>query len=260
MLFNKTVLNKLVLNTTALKKAAVVATAAAVAVAGLAGCGRDDASPQSIRVLAAASLVDVLKPMVTAYRQEHPGAAVQVDTGASSALVQKLKSGAKGDVLITADEATMAKAVAAGVARDPRVVATNRLVIVVPKGNPGKVTDVRFFTVAGNRAVVCAREVPCGAAAEKAIAAIGGTAHPISRATDVRAALGSVTSGEADAALVYATDAASAGDRVETIAIPDAPVNRYPASALTDAGRAFVDLLAGKAGQRIFAEGGFGPA
>lgn len=241
-----------------MKHLSLVALAALVAVAPLAGCAREDASPQSIRVLAAASLVDVLKPMVAAYRQANPGAKVQVDTGASSALVQKLRSGAKADVLITADEATMSKAVAGGVARDPKVVATNRLVIVVPKGNPGKVSDVRFFTVAGNRSVVCAREVPCGAAAEKAIAAVGGTLHPISRATDVRAALGSVTSGEADAALVYATDAASAGDRVETIAIPEAPINRYPASALTDAGRGFVDLLAGPNGQRIFREAGFG--
>ena len=61
----------------------------------------------------------------------------------------------------------------------------------MPKGNPGKVTDVRYFTVPGNRSVVCASEVPCGRAAEKAIAAIGGTPHPISRAVDVRAALGS---------------------------------------------------------------------
>ena len=242
------------------RRLSLIAITAVVAVAPLAGCSSEDSSPQSIRVLAAASLVDVLKPMEAAYEQAQPGARVQVDTGASAALVQTLKSGAKGDGRTTADEATMAKAVDAGVARDPRVVATNRLVIVVPKGNPGKVTDVRFFTVAGNRSVVCAREVPCGAAAEKAIAAIGGTPQPISRAVDVRAALGSVTSGEADAALVYATDAASAGDRVDTIAIPQAPVNRYQASALTDAGRDFVDVLAGADGQRIFREAGFGPA
>ncbi|GAB09575.1 molybdate ABC transporter substrate binding protein [Gordonia araii NBRC 100433] len=241
-----------------MRKRLAAAAVGAVMAASLAGCGSDD-SP-TIRVLAAASLVDVLKPLVAAYEQANPGASVQVDTGASSALVQKLESGATGDVLVTADEATMTKAVDAGVARDPKVVATNRLVIVVPNGNPGKVADVRFFAVPGNRAVVCAREVPCGAAAEKAIAAVGGTPQPISRATDVRAALGSVTSGEADAALVYATDAASAGDRVETIAIPDAPVNRYPASALTDAGASFVALLAGPDGQRIFREAGFGPA
>ncbi|QKT06917.1 molybdate ABC transporter substrate-binding protein [Gordonia sp. X0973] len=237
----------------------LAATAAAsLAIVSLAGCSSDGTSSQSIRVLAAASLVDVLRPMVSAYAKEHPGAKVQVDTGASSALVQKLTSGAKGDVLITADEKTMTKAVDGKVAHDPRVVATNRLVIVVPKGNPGKVTGVKYFTEPGSRAVICAREVPCGAAAEKAIAAIGGTPHPISRAVDVRAALASVTSGEADAALVYATDAASAGDRVETIAIPDAPVNRYPAAALTDDGKAFVDLLAGPEGQRIFREAGFG--
>lgn len=242
------------------KKLVAVAVAAAAVAMPLSGCSSDDSSPGSIRVLAAASLVDVLKPLVAAYEHNNPGAKVQVDTGASSALVQKLTSGAKADVLVTADETTMTKAVDAGVAKDPHVVATNQLVIVVPKGNPGKVTDVRYFTVPGNRAVVCASEVPCGRAAEKAIAAIGGTPHPITRAVDVRAALGAVTSGEANAALVYATDAKSAGDKVETIPIPDAPVNKYPASALTERGQLFVDLLANPEGQRIFQEAGFGPA
>ena len=100
-----------------MKHLSLVALAALVVVAPLAGCAREDASPQSIRVLAAASLVDVLKPMVAAYRQANPGAKVQVDTGASSALVQKLRSGAKADVLITADAGRLGLAKSRGWSR-----------------------------------------------------------------------------------------------------------------------------------------------
>lgn len=238
----------------------LVGLAAAVALsASMTACSSSD-DPGNIRVMAAASLVDVMEPLSEAYGVEYSGATVQVDAAASSALVQRLKSGASADVLITADTATMDDAVAAGVAKDPVVVATNKLVIVVPKGNPGGVRGLDYFTTAGNRSVICASEVPCGRAAEKAIAQIDGTPQPISRAVDVRAALGAVTSGEADAALVYATDAASAGDKVETIEIPNAPVVQYPAAALTDKGQDFVDLLTSPEGATIFAEAGFGSA
>lgn len=219
-------------------------------------CSSDDG--QSIRVMAAASLVDVMEPLSDAYGEQHDGASVEVDAAASSALVQRLKSGAKADVLITADTTTMDQAVADGLAADPVVVATNKLVIVVPKGNPAGVTGLDFFTTAGNRSVICASEVPCGRAAEKAIDATGGTPQPISRAVDVRAALGSVTSGEADAALVYQTDAASAGDQVDIIEIPNAPVNEYPAAALTDDGKDFVNLLTSQEGKQILQDAGFG--
>ncbi|WP_454163159.1 molybdate ABC transporter substrate-binding protein [Gordonia iterans] len=225
--------------------------------ASVTACGTGD-DGHTVRVMAAASLVDVMDPLTEAYKADHSGADVQLDAAASSALVQRLKSGAKADVLITADTKTMDDAVAAGVAEDPVVVATNTLVIVVPKGNPGDVKGLDYFTTTGNRSVICASEVPCGRAAEQAISAAGGTPHPISRAVDVRAALGSVTSGEADAALVYATDAKSAGDKVETIEIPNAPVVQYPASALTDEGRDFVDLLTSEQGARILSDAGVG--
>ncbi|MFT3662871.1 MAG: molybdate ABC transporter substrate-binding protein [Gordonia sp. (in: high G+C Gram-positive bacteria)] len=240
----------------------VVAVGAAVAMAAsVTACGTSDdagSDAHTVRVMAAASLVDVMDPLTEAYRGDHSGAQVQVDAAASSALVQRLKSGAQADVLITADTKTMADAVAAGVAKDPVTVATNKLVIVVPKGNPGKVTGLDYFTRAGNRSVICASEVPCGRAAEKAITAAGGQPKPLSRAVDVRAALGSVTSGEADAALVYATNATSAGDKVATVEIPNAPVVEYPAAALTDGGKDFVNLLTSDQGKKILTDAGFG--
>ncbi|MFM9376453.1 molybdate ABC transporter substrate-binding protein [Gordonia sp. VNK21] len=239
--------------------AATAAMAALTLTAGaVTACSSDDDNGGTLRVMAAASLVDVMDPLSDAYRDSHDGTDVKVDAAASSALVQRLKSGAPADVLITADTTTMDQAVQDGLVSDPVIVATNKLVIVVPKGNPGEVTGLDFFTQAGNRSVICASEVPCGRAAEKAITAIGGQAHPVSRAVDVRAALGSVTSGEADAALVYQTDAASAGDKVEIIEIPDAPVNEYPAASLSDSGREFVELLTSEQGKKILTDAGFG--
>ena len=231
-------------------------TAIAVLIGGVTGCGSGDR--KTLRVLAAASLVDVMTTLTNAFHDDHPEVTVQVDTAASSELVRRLASGADGDVLVTADTRTMDQAVEQKVAADPVIVATNVLVIVVPQGNPGHVTGLDFFARPGARSVVCASEVPCGAAADAALAGIGATPQPISRAPDVRAALGSVTRGEADAALVYATDARSAGDKVETIAIPHAPVNQYPAASLTDAGRDFVTLMTSSRGRDIFTAAGFG--
>lgn len=236
------------------RAAAVVAVVLGLTV--LTGCSGDDDG--QIRVMAAASLVDVMEPLATAYGAEHDGARVQVDAAASSALVQRLRSGADADVLITADTVTMDRAVADGLAADPVVVATNALVIVVPAGNPGGVEGLDYFTEKGRRTVICAAEVPCGRAADNAIGAIGGTAQPMTRAMDVRAALGAVTSGEADAALVYQTDARSAGAKVEVLEIPNAPVNEYPAAAVTADGQAFVELLTSARGREILADAGFG--
>lgn len=238
------------------RRGMVVLAAAVLGLTALAGCSSDD--PGQIRVVAAASLVDVMEPLSAAYSDEHDGAQVQVDAAASSALVQRLRSGADADVLITADTATMDRAVDDGLATDPVVVATNKLVIVVPAGNPGEVTGLEAFTQAGTRTVICAAEVPCGRAAEKALGAIGGTPQPMTRAVDVRAALGAVTSGEANAALVYETDARSAGDKVDVVEFPNAPVNQYPAAAVTDEGQEFVDLLVSPRGREILADAGFG--
>ena len=236
-----------------------IITAAALAAVGatvLAGCSLDDS--ETVRVMAAASLVDVMKPLVAQYESDHDGVKVLVDTAGSSELVRRLDSGAHADVLVTADRKTMRVAHDKGLAGEAAVAATNRLVIVVPKGNPAGVRGVDFFTVPGHRAVICASEVPCGAAADSAIEANGGRPEPISRSADVRAALMAVTSGEADAAMVYATDAVSAGEQVETIDIPDAPVNEYPVVALTGQGREFTDLLLSDRGREIFRRAGFG--
>jgi molybdate transport system substrate-binding protein len=111
---------------------------------------------------------------------------------------------------------------------------------------------------------LCAAEVPCGAAAEQVFADAGITPRPDTLEEDVRAALTKVELGEVDAALVYASDVASAGDAVEGIAFPEAEeaVNLYPMCVLAaapnpEAAREFLDLVRSDAGQRALEDAGF---
>ncbi len=138
----------------------------------------------------------------------------------SSDLVQQLVEGAPGDLLITADQKNMDDAVAAGVVEDPKVVATNSMVLVVPKDNPANIQGVEDLEDA--KVVICDEQVPCGAVSRKLIAANNLDFTPVSLEHNVTDTLGKVTSGEADAGFVYRTDAAAAGDAVLTFDIPHA--------------------------------------
>ena len=141
--------------------------------------------------------------------------------------------------------------------------ATNVLTLIVPKGNPKKITGLDS-SLDGANLVICAPEVPCGEATKKLAEAQGITLNPVSeeqKVTDVR---GKVESGEADAGIVYTTDAAAAKDKTDKIDIPDGGVvNHYPiaptAKPENPAGaQAFIDAVTGKAGQEILAKHGFG--
>jgi molybdate transport system substrate-binding protein len=111
---------------------------------------------------------------------------------------------------------------------------------------------------------VCAPEVPCGAATTKVEEATGVTLDPVSEEQSVADVLGKVTSGEADAGLVYVTDVAAAGEDVTGVPFPEAGdiVNTYPIVALKDSAHAdlateFVELVLGDTGQSILDEAGF---
>lgn len=227
--------------------------AALVGTAALGACsdGRDGGPV----VFAAASLSDVLPEI-------EPEAAYSFD--GSAGLVDQLSGGAPADVFLSADLATMDRAVGLGlVDGDPAMVATNHLVLVVPTGNPAAVTGLDG-SLDGAKLVVCAAEVPCGAASRRLAEASGVRLVPVSEETKVTDVLGKVASGEADAGLVYATDAAGSGE-VERIDIPgsEADPNTYWAAVVTgaehpDRARAFIDTVLGE-GQAVLAAAGFGP-
>lgn len=245
--------------TVAVRRLAVAALAGALL--PLAGCAGEETT--TLTVLAASSLVDTFDVLAETFEAEHRGVKVEVVAGSSTTLAEQAADGAPGDVLATADEASMQVAVAAGAATEHHGFASNVLVLATPPGNPGDVTgleDLRDATW-----VRCADEVPCGRVAVTLLAARGVDAEPASLEDDARSTLDKLVSGEADAALVYRTDAIAAGDQVTTIEIPGAdderttyfiaPLNR---SAHDDLTGEFVDLVLGEAGRDALAEAGFG--
>lgn len=219
----------------------------------------------SITVFAAASLKSAFTEIGEQFKTDNPGASVEFSFAGSSDLVTQLTQGADADVFASADTRNMDKAVAADlVAGAPVNFATNTLTIAVAPGNPKGIKAFADLAKPGTAVVVCAPPVPCGGATEKVEKATGVTLSPVSEETSVTDVLGKVTSGQADAGLVYVTDAAGAGDKVASVAFPEAAqaVNTYPIAVLkqsehADLAHRFVDLVTGEAGQKALTKAGF---
>lgn len=146
------------------------------------------------------------------------------------------------------------------------VFAKNSLVIVTKPGNPKNVKTLADLATVGTVSL-CAVEVPCGKYAAQALQTAGVTIPEtsVTRGADVKATIGAVTTGDADAAIVYVTDAKTAGSTVESVPIPDAqnviavyPIAVLKASTNTSASTAFVDYVESK-GQATLASFGFLP-
>ncbi|MEU3267171.1 molybdate ABC transporter substrate-binding protein [Streptomyces bacillaris] len=262
-------------------------TAAAVLTAALlvplAACGNDgsgtekdsassakpsDSAPASgapaaeLTVLAAASLTDVFKEAGAAYEKENPGTKVKFSFAGSQELAAQVKQGAPADALVTADTKTMdGLSVETGT---PTVIAKNRLVIAVGEGNPEKVGSLKDLADTKLKVVLAAPKVPVGRYSKQILDAQKIEVKPVSQEPNVRAVLSKVELGEADAGLVYKTDAETAPDKVDAIDIPDAEnaVASYPAATLkaskhSEAAAAFVAWLSTPAAQKILQGAGF---
>lgn len=236
--------------------------------AGTAGGTGVAGGDQALTVYAAASLNKTFTQLGKEFEQQHPGVRVSFSFGGSSDLVAQLTQGAPGDVFASADQKNMDKAVTAGiVSGQPTPFASNTLTIVTAPGNPKKITDLRNLAQQSTgdvKAVVCAAPVPCGAATDKVEKAAGVTIKAVSEEQAVTDVLGKVTSGQADAGLVYVTDAKGAGDKVTQVDFPESStaVNRYPIAALSSAknpttATQFVDFIAGERGRAVLSEAGF---
>lgn len=250
-----------VLKTAALKTAA----SAVLAAAALASCSHAEApAGKIVTVFAAASLQKVFTELGKQFEAEHPGTVVQFTFAGSPTLVTQIDQGAKGDVFASADEANMARAQQKGLVRDVKLFASNHLVIVTAPGNPKHIAKLADLADPALSVVVCAAQVPCGALAGRVEAQAGVAVPAKSEEPSVTAVLAKVTSGEADAGLVYSTDASAAGERTAAVPIPegDALATKYPIAVLTrsqnEAARQFVDLVLGGQGQGALAKAGFG--
>lgn len=233
----------------------------------LTACGPSgDPDERRVTVFAAASLTDTFTDLAEQFEQEHDGVDVVLSFGGSSDLAAQIAEGAPADVFAAADERTMRTVVDADATEgDPAVLATNTLQIVTPSGNPAGVESLADLAGAGVKVVLCAPQVPCGAATQTLLDGAGLSVSPVSEEQSVTDVLGKVAGGEADAGLVYVTDVQGAGDAVTGVAVPEASkvVNRYPIVALRDADDAglaadFVAFVLGDAGREALADAGFG--
>lgn len=219
----------------------------------LAGCGGED---EKIRVFAASSLRDVF-PLVDRDAE-------YVFAG-SDELAAQIREGADADIYASASVRAARELAATGLIAEPLVFATNRLVVVVPRDNPARIRGLDDLGRENVKLVLADEGVPAGDYAREALAKarVDVAANVASLEDGVRGVLAKVRLGEADAGIVYATDATAAGTDVQTIAVPAAVQPRIEYAVAVVEGAAgestlFLERLLGAEGRRALREAGFG--
>ncbi len=242
------------------------------------GSGSDPAGqPVTLNVFAAASLQAAFTTIGRQFHAAHPNVSVTFNFGGSNTLAQQITQGAPADVFASANAAQMDVVVKAGDADGTRVktFAHNRLVVIYPRSNPTHLQRLQDLARPGVKIVLAAAAVPAGqyalvflgkASADPAFGAsykANVLKNVVSYETDVKAVLAKVSLGEADAGIVYVTDAATAASSLGTFEIPDAlnTIALYPIVALKGAPHAaaqqFVDAVDSPDGQAVLASYGF---
>jgi molybdate transport system substrate-binding protein len=245
----------------------------------LTAAGHGRARRETLTVFAASSLTEAFREMGRAFERLHPETTVAFSLAASSLLRTQIEQGAPADLFASADGAQMAPLARAQRVQSPVAFARNRLVIAVPSANPGRIRRPRHLARPGLRLVMTAEQVPIGRYTRAALAKLSAAGacgagfrdavmrNVVSQEPNVRGLLAKVELGEADAAIVYATDARAGGSKVKTIAIPEAynEVAVYPAAVVARSPRAalaarFLAFLRSSTGQAILKKHGFQPA
>lgn len=247
--------------------------AAAVALLALvaAACGGNDnpsgggsSSPVEIKVFAAASLTEALNKLQPDFTAANPGVKVTYNFAGSQALATQIQQSAPADVFASADTNNMDKV--KDLVGAPKVFASNVLQIVVEPGNPKGVKSLADLARGDLKVVLAAPEVPAGKYARQALDAQKVTVKPVSLEGNVKAVLTKVELGEADAGIVYVTDALSAKGKVDGVDIPatqNVPAT-YPIATVKVSGhqqqaQAFVDFVLSAQGQQTLKSFGFLP-
>jgi molybdate transport system substrate-binding protein len=234
------------------------------------------AAAETLRVSAAASLTEAFTEIARAFERTHAGVTVELNFAGSQVLRTQIEQGAPVDVFASADRASLEPLEHAGLVGPGRVFARNRLVVVVPRDG-ARVARLADLARPGMKVVVASPTVPVGRYTTQLLSRLGAAglfgddfqarveANVASRETSARAVLAKVALGEADAGVVYATDAAaSAKARVIDVPARYDVVAEYPIAVVTrgDAGEtalAFVELVLGASGQAILRRHGFAP-
>lgn len=200
------------------------------------------------------------------FEVQHPGTKVTLSFAGSSDLVTQITQGAPADIFASADTKNMAKLADADLVEGTATnFATNVLEIAVPPGNPASISSFADLAKPGVKVVTCASQVPCGAATKTVEQAAGTALSPVSEESSVTDVLGKVTSGEADAGLVYVSDVKAAGDKVKGIPFPesDRAINTYPIATVgssknKELAAAFIANVTSEAGKKVLMDAGFG--
>jgi molybdate transport system substrate-binding protein len=232
-----------------------------------AGCGGDGGGgggQTEIKVFAAASLTAAFDKLGEDYAAANSGTRVTFNFAGSQALATQIQQGAPADVFASADVTNMDKV--KDLLSLPQVFASNRLQIIVAAGNPKGVKGLADLARDDLKVVLAAPEVPAGKYAEQALDKAGVTVRPVSLEDNVKSAVGKVRLGEADAAIVYVTDVAAGGDKVEGVDIPadqnvpaTYPIATVKTSTHQRQAQAFVDLVRSAQGQGVLQSFGFLP-
>ncbi|HEV3264492.1 MAG TPA: molybdate ABC transporter substrate-binding protein [Acidimicrobiales bacterium] len=223
----------------------------------------------SITVSAASSLTAAFGQLGTTFQSAHPGTTIAFNFGSSGALATQIQQGAPADVFASAAPANMATVQQAGdISGQPVTFARNSLEIVVKPGNPLGIQSLADLTKA-NVVGICVSTAPCGATAAQALAEAGVTI-PTSKITlgpDVDHTLAEVTTGDADAAIVYVTNAKTVGAQGVGIPIPAAKnvTTSYPIAVVKGTqnptlAQAWIAYVLGPIGQRVLQAASFLPA
>lgn len=247
-----------------------------------AGCGGGAGTqPQvGITVFAAASLTDAFKEAQTKFQAAHPNVTITYNFAGSDTLATQINQGAPADVFASANTAQMNGVVKGGLidAASVRTFAHNRLVVIYPKVNPANIQTLQDLARPHLKLDLAAKTVPAGqyaldfltrASADPAFGADYKDKvlkNVVSYETDVRSVLTKVSLGEADAGIVYTTDAATKAENVKAIAIPDGlntiavyPIAPVKSSRHAPVAQQFVDYVLSPDGQAILARYGFLP-
>jgi molybdate transport system substrate-binding protein len=254
--------------------------------AALAGCSTPPAMPTAapsanLTVFAAASLTESFGELGKMFEAQHPGVTVVFNFAGSQQLAQQLAQDAPADVFASANDRQMQAGVDADriAAGSSRTFVRNRLVVVTPADNPADLAGFEDLAQPGLKLVLAAPQVPAGQYAQEVLQLAGQDPllgadfassviqNVVSYEENVRAVLSKVALGEADAGIVYATDAASAGETVRALPIPDAlnVIAAYPLAPVTDSAQAslaadFISLVLSPEGQAVLARYGFAGA
>jgi molybdate transport system substrate-binding protein len=245
----------------------------AAVVLALAGCGggADDsgggsgaATPGDVKVFAAASLTAAFTEIGAQYTAANGGTDVTFNFAGSQALATQIQQGAPADVFASADLANMDNV--KDLTGTPRNFASNRLQIVVEKGNPRNIQGLDDLASSDLKVVLAAPEVPAGKYAAEVLGKAGVTVQPVSEEDNVKSVVTKVSLGEADAGIVYVTDVTAGGDKVEGVEIPEDqnvlatyPIATVKAGKVQDQAQAFVNLVLSAEGQQVLKEHGFLP-